>query len=32
MNVGWQEWVEAKLPVHEGRVERGKISCSCSRM
>jgi hypothetical protein len=31
LNVGWAEWVEAKLPAHEGRVERGSVKCTCSR-
>ncbi|MFL5313375.1 MAG: hypothetical protein ACJ79H_23320 [Myxococcales bacterium] len=31
LNVGWAEWVEAKLPTHEGCVERGSVKCTCSR-
>jgi len=32
LNIGWAEWVEAKLPTHEGRVERGSVMCTCSRI
>jgi hypothetical protein len=32
LNVGWKEWVEEKLPVHEGRVEHGAVKCTCSRL
>jgi hypothetical protein len=30
LNIGWDEWVQAKLPTHGERVPRGEIHCSCS--
>jgi hypothetical protein len=30
LNIGWEEWSEAKLPTHAERVARGQIRCSCS--
>jgi hypothetical protein len=32
LNVGWKEWVEEKLPAHQGAVAVGEIKCGCSRM
>jgi len=32
MNAGWQEWTEAKHPMHSGRVGPGELRCSCSRL
>jgi hypothetical protein len=30
LNVGWDEWKNAGLPTHSGRVARGELRCSCS--
>jgi hypothetical protein len=28
MNAGWQEWVEAKLPTHQGTAPEGDVKCA----
>jgi hypothetical protein len=32
MNAGWQEWSTEALPVHEGRVAKDTMRCTCSRV
>jgi hypothetical protein len=28
MNAGWQEWVEGKLPTHQGAAKDGDVHCA----
>jgi hypothetical protein len=28
MNAGWQEWLEGKLPTHEGAAPAGEVKCA----